>query len=699
MTTSTAGIELKTHRRWLATATELVSSMRFAISLLSLLAIASIIGTVMKQNEPIPNYINQFGPFWYEVFNKLGLYSVYSAWWFLLILAFLVTSTSLCISRNAPKMLKDMRSWRDTVREQSLRNFHHRAEWEVAGSTAALSQQLAGRIAERGYKVKLIEKENATLIAAKKGAANKWGYIFAHSAIVIICVGGLLDSDLPIRWQAWFQNKTPFSGNGVIAQIPAQHRLGLNNPTFRGNTLISEGSSSQTAIIQQKNGVYIQDLPFTIKLKHFVIDYYSTGMPKLFASDVEVTDHETGKTFPATIKVNQPLLFKGLAVYQSSFEDGGSKLQLTGYPMAGVANTTFPITGEIGSSTALKADNGGAYSVEWSGFRALNVENMPQNGQDVRAVTKTSFSDDLGQHLGSGAKSAAGKNLKNVGPSVQYKLRDKTGQAREYMNYMQPVSADGARVFLAGVRDSPSEQFRYLRIPADDDDAIDEWMRLRAAITDPQLRARAAHQYALRALPELPDKGPSLQQQLEQSAARGLEIFAGNSKQSGYVAISQFLERIPKAEQEKAADIFMKILNGSLWDLWQIARSEAKLPAVSADEKHARFLQLATNAYADTAFYGAPVYLQLKGFDEVKASVLQVSRAPGKNVVYLGCILLVLGIFCMLYVRERRLWIWIKPTSAGQVHALMAMSSQRVTLDFDNEFDLLKQQLPQQSSP
>ena len=699
MTTSTAGIELKTHRQWLATATELISSMRFAISLLSLLAIASVIGTVMKQNEPIPNYINQFGPFWYEVFNKLGLYSVYSAWWFLLILAFLVASTSLCISRNAPKMLKDMQSWRDSVREQSLRNFHHRTEWDFAGSPAALSQQLAGRIAERGYKVKLVEKEGATLIAAKKGAANKWGYIFAHSAIVIICIGGLLDSDLPIRWQAWFQDKTPFNGNGIIAQIPAKHRLGLGNPTFRGNTLIAEGSSSETAIIQQKNGVYIQDLPFSIQLKRFVIDYYSTGMPKLFASEVEVTDRETGKKFPATIKVNQPLLFKGLAVYQSSFEDGGSKLQLTGYPMAGIGNSTFAINGEIGTNTALNTAAGSAYSVEWSGFRALNVENMAQSGQDLRAVTKTTLSDDLGQHLGSGAKSSTAKNLKNVGPSVQYKLRDKTGQAREYMNYMQPVVADGATVFLAGVRDSPSEQFRYLRIPADDNDSVDEWMRLRAAIADPQLRARAARQYAMRAMPELSDKNSALQQQLEQSANRGLDIFAGDGKQSGYVAISKFLERIPKAEQEKAADIFMKILNGSLWELWQVARVEAKLPIATADEKHARFLQLATNAYADSAFYGAPVYLQLKGFEEVKASVLQVARAPGKNVVYLGCVLLVLGIFCMLYVRERRLWVWIRPNDAGSTHALMALSSQRATLDLDIEFDLLKKQLPQHSAP
>src|SRR5437868_8083349 len=129
MNTSAAGIQLKTKRRWLAEGVELLSSMRFAISLLSLLAIASIIGTIMKQNEPMPNYVNQFGPFWFEVFDKLGLYAVYSAWWFLLALLVLVVSTGLCIVRNAPKFVRDMRSWRDNVREESLRNFHHKAEW------------------------------------------------------------------------------------------------------------------------------------------------------------------------------------------------------------------------------------------------------------------------------------------------------------------------------------------------------------------------------------------------------------------------------------------------------------------------------------------------------------------------------------------------------------------------------------------
>jgi cytochrome c biogenesis protein len=183
---STTGIELKTKRRHLAEMVELVSSMRFAISLLTIVAIASMIGTVMKQNEPMPNYVNQFGPFWFEVFDKLGLYAVYSAWWFLLILAFLLVSTGLCIVRSSPKMLKDMRSWRENVREVSLRNFHHKAEWVAPLARAALAQQSAQRLVDAGYATKIVEKENAVLVSAKKGAANKFGYIFAHSAIIII---------------------------------------------------------------------------------------------------------------------------------------------------------------------------------------------------------------------------------------------------------------------------------------------------------------------------------------------------------------------------------------------------------------------------------------------------------------------------------------------------------------------------------
>jgi cytochrome c biogenesis protein len=686
---STTGIELKTRRPIVGEIVELISSMRFAIALLAMIAIAAIIGTVMKQNEATNNYINQFGPFWFEVFGKIGLYAVYSAWWFLLLMTALVTSTSLCILRNAPKMIKDMRSWRENVRENSLLNFHHKMQWRSPLARAALAQQTAARLADSGYKVKLVDKGHGTLVAAKQGAANKFGYIFAHSAIVIICIGGLLDSDMPIRLQEWFFGKVPFAGSGLISAIPARHRLGLGNPTFRGNTMIPEGSSSDTATIARPDGVLIQDLPFTIHLKKFNIDFYSTGMPKLFASEVEVRDHATGEVVKSVIEVNKPLLYKGLAIYQSSFEDGGSKLKLTGFPMQGTQTAKFDIAGEVGGSTPM----GDAYTVEWSGFRPFNVENIGAS-QDPRSVAKgQSLAEQLDKHTGSAGKNAHNKDLKNVGPSVQYKLRDKTGQAREYQNYMQPVTIDGATVFLAGMRANPADQFSFLRIPADDAHSVTEWMRLRAALGDPALRAAAAKRYAERATPQS-GNSDVLRQQLQASADKSLTIFAGNDKAAGFVAISQFLEKIPAAEQEKAADVFMKILNGSLWDLWQAAREKDALPPVSPDENHARFLQLATNALSDVFFYGAPVYLQLDDFTEIKASVFQVTRSPGKNVVYLGCVFLVLGVFSMFYIRERRLWVWIKDGGDG-AEALMAMSTQRKTLDFEREFETLKEKLPQ----
>jgi cytochrome c biogenesis protein len=77
----------------------------------------------------------------------------------------------------------------------------------------------------------------------------------------------------------------------------------------------------------------------------------------------------------------------------------------------------------------------------------------------------------------------------------------------------------------------------------------------------------------------------------------------------------------------------------------------------------------------------------------VQASVFQVARAPGQSIVYLGCVLLILGVFVMLYVRERRVWVWLSPTASGGAQATMALSSNRKTMEADQEFDVLKSQL------
>ncbi|MFP6557707.1 cytochrome c biogenesis protein ResB [Paraburkholderia sp. B3] len=710
MSVTTSGLQLNVRQKAVRSGVELLSSMRFAIALLVVLAIASIIGTVLTQDDPYPNYVNQFGPFWADIFRSLSLYTVYSAWWFMTILGFLVTSISLCVIRNGPKMIADMKSWKDKVRESSLRAFHHKGEFTVAGASREEAAAALGKLAQRlGYRFVTRESEGATLIAAKRGALTRVGYIFAHVAIVVICIGGLLDSNLPIKLQMWLFDKTPIRSNAVINDIPPEHRLSTSNPTFRGYAWVPEGQYVSTAILNEPDGSLIQDLPFSIQLNKFIVDYYSTGMPKLFASDIVVIDHKTGQRIPARIEVNKPFEYDGVSIYQSSFQDGGSQLSMTAWPMVGASAKGFSVGGTVGNTSPLKLPAGetvpgvDGQTIEFADFRAINVENI-SNGSganDVRGVAHQSLKEAFDERLGSGAKSSKPLDLHNVGPSVQYKIRDKDGQAREYNNYMLPVDVSGARMFLAGMRENPDDPFRYVRIPADSGGTPKEWVMLRAAYEDPALRAGAAHRFALRSVP---DSNKELQQHLEDSALRVLTLFAGTGQSAaksadpqdagGFQAVAAFIDKsVPKDQQEKAAGLLLRMLEGATWDLWQIAREQAGEPDLKPDADSARFVQDSINAVSDSFLYGAPVYLQLDSFRQVQASVFQLTRAPGKKVVYLGSLLLVLGIFSMFYVRERRLWFWLKDAGRDQdqqdhhgVDVIMAMSTARRTLDFEKEF-------------
>ena len=47
----------------------------------------------------------------------------------------------------------------------------------------------------------------------------------------------------------------------------------------------------------------------------------------------------------------------------------------------------------------------------------------------------------------------------------------------------------------------------------------------------------------------------------------------------------------------------------------------------------------------------------------------------------------------MLYVRDRRIWVWLTPGADNRSEARMALSSNRKTMDGDREFDQLQSQL------
>ncbi len=645
--------------------------MRFAISLLTILSVASIIGTVLKQNEPYPSYVMEFGPFWFEVFEWLGLLDVYHSGWFLAILLFLVSSTALCIYRNTPGIIREIRSFRENASERSLSAFSHQATLEVPASRQAqISAELSAWLTGKHYAVKhSSQADGAIMLAAKTGSLQKLGYFLAHGAIVLICAGGLLDGNLLLKWQQMTGIKAPETRDLPQSKVPAISRLDTGNLSYRANINVPTGDTVDVAFLNAGNGYLVQELPFSLRLDRFHIEHYPTGQPKLFASDVTVTDKQTGRITQTTIKVNHPLTIQGVSIYQASFGDGGSSIELAQWQPLGQHTRPAPLSVTSLRNFAFQAGSQ-RYTLEMGDFRLFNIEtieagptNKPAALSDAIAVT-------------------APKNTRNIGPSIQYKLRNQQGQAKEYLHYMQPVAIDGQPFFLFGVRRTPAEPFSFLRIPADEAGQIDGYMRLRAILLDPGQMDRLADKVA-----DASGGPPTARQPFRQSIQWALERFAAG----GFPEIERFLqEKVPADKRELVARTYVRLIQGVAVEAWQLAREQAGLPRESIDQNRFRFIVESLVAISSSFDYDTPVLLQMTGFNEVKASGFQITRSPGKNLVYLGSLLLVLGIFAMFYIKEKRLWLLVKGNSI-----LFAMSANRKSSDFDTEFTQNLQQLQQ----
>ncbi|SDK66940.1 cytochrome c biogenesis protein [Methylophilus rhizosphaerae] len=634
---------------------ELLSSMRFAVSLLTLLGIASIIGTVLKQNEPYQNYIVKFGQFWFELFETLGLLDVYHSAWFLVILLFLVISTTLCVIRNSPVMLKEWKTYKEHVTEKSLRLFSHQASLAVNQPAAATQARLADFLSAERYMFKSRQQDNGdVLISAKLGTHQRLGYIFTHAAIVVICFGGLLDGNLPFKVQELSGIKKIETRDIPSRKVPEESRLGANNLSFRANMTLPEGERDNVAFVRVRDGYLVQELPFTVALRDFRIEHYPTGMPKSFESDITITDPELSKPIEATVRVNHPYIYKGIAIYQSDFQDGGSQLKFKLWDLSG-SQDGFDVDGVVMQKGAL-GEGDHKMTVEFNEFRQFNILNLSIDGK--------------------------GKPH-NVGPNTTLKLRNASGQAREYINYMQPLQLDGRAYFVSGMRETVQEEFKYLRIPADDEMEITGFMALRQTLRNDQSIRQIASEIAK----QMPGDNAPLKAQFEQSLQQLMQTF----KRGGYSELSKIIESaVPEAQRDQAAQTYLKLLNTTAMQAYQMSRAQRHLPPAPQDQATAVFIQDSLNAMNDLFFYGTPYYFQLKDYTLKQASGFQLTRSPGQFWVYLGSVMLVLGIFAMFYIRERRVWILIKPV---RQEVLLAMSSNRKNMDLDQDFARMQQQL------
>ncbi|GAB4179924.1 MAG: cytochrome c biogenesis protein ResB [Geothermobacteraceae bacterium] len=262
-------------------------SLKLAIITLILLAITSIVGTVIQQGRPAQEYIREYGETAYRVFVALDFVDMYHSWWFLTLLNIFAINLICCSIKRLPRILKLVRQPELTPDERHYRGLSNKDEFTVATDAGSLREYLVARVGRQFAFPVVHEKEGAIHLFAQKMAWARFGVYAVHLSILIIFAGAIIGN-------VW--------GYKAYVNIP-------------------EGGSTDKVWPQgQENPIPIG---FEVRCDDFEVTFYpGSRRPKEFTSDLVVL--ENGKeVLRKTIEVNDPLTWRGLTFYQSSYGPAG----------------------------------------------------------------------------------------------------------------------------------------------------------------------------------------------------------------------------------------------------------------------------------------------------------------------------------------------------------------------------------------
>jgi len=258
------------------------SSVKLTIVLLLSLAATSIIGTLIPQNEDPAAYFKAFGGFFYRLFNVLDVFDMYHSWWFQLLLILLVLNIVICSIDRMSANRRILFVKNPSFKLPRFRNIKHKEKFENNRSPEQL-KEIYQKLVTRHFRKSHIETtEHGFAIYGEKGHWTRFGVYTVHFSVVLLLVGGLIGSIFG----------------------------------FDGFVNIPEGESAQR--VQIRNSAEAFDLGFEIRCEDFDVSFYDTGAPKEFRSSLTIL--EQGRPMlKKDIIVNDPLRYKGINIYQSSY--------------------------------------------------------------------------------------------------------------------------------------------------------------------------------------------------------------------------------------------------------------------------------------------------------------------------------------------------------------------------------------------
>lgn len=272
----------------------LFASVQLALFLLFFLAATSIIGTVIPQNNVHAFYVQRYGEKTAQFLHLLDIPDMYNSWWFLGLLGLFSLNLIVCSLERIPQVFRILRRDNLAIGLEQLQKMPLRQELAIKTTPDQAMAWVATLFSQEGWRARTVDKDGGRLYAADKGGWSRFGVYVVHCSILVILAGAVIGS------------------SSVAEKI-------LHNPTFayKGSIMLPEGQATGH-ITSFKQGQHI-DLDFQLRCDDFSIEYYPNGMPKTYRSQVSIL--EGGQVVhQAKIEVNQPLTYKGVTFYQSSYQ-------------------------------------------------------------------------------------------------------------------------------------------------------------------------------------------------------------------------------------------------------------------------------------------------------------------------------------------------------------------------------------------
>ena len=282
---------------WLRWGWRQLTSMRTAIILLLVLAIAAIPGSIFPQRMADPNGVTQWesdNPDLFPVLDAMSMFDVYLSPWFSAIYLLLFISLVGCVIPRIKHHLKALRARppRTPARLGRLED-HREVTREAADADAEAERSIdvaQKQLKALGYRVERYDKGRTYSVSAERGYWRETGNLVFHLALVgvllVVGIGGSF----------------AYTGQRVVVE----------GQTFV-NTLLDYESMNR--------GRFVSDdalSPYAMTLDSFDVTYQeygsaASGQAGDFSANVSV--RENGETRQDSVRVNHPLGVAGDKIY------------------------------------------------------------------------------------------------------------------------------------------------------------------------------------------------------------------------------------------------------------------------------------------------------------------------------------------------------------------------------------------------